>query len=59
MVCHAGVNCEDKLFHFHEMLHAVRATYSFLTDKSDVWPTRDKDCFLAVILQAKGEYLAP
>ena len=45
MVCHAGVNCEDKLFHFHEMLHAARATYSFLTDKSDVWPTRGKDCF--------------
>ena len=39
MVCHAGVNCEDKLLHFHEMLHAARATYSFLTDKSDVWPT--------------------
>ena len=45
MVCHAGVNCEDKLLHFHEMLHAARATYSFLTDKSDVWPTRGKDCF--------------
>ena len=51
MVCHAGVNCEDKLLHFHEMLHAARATYSFLTDKSDVWPTRGKDCF-ADILQA-------
>ena len=50
MVCHAGVNCEDKLLHFHEMLHAARATYSFLTDKSDVF---------ADILQAKGEYLAP
>ena len=58
MVCHAGVNCEGKLLHFHEMLHAARATYSFLTDKSDVWPTRGKDCF-ADILQAKGEYLAP
>ena len=58
MVCHAGVNCEDKLLHFHEMIHAARATYSFLTDKSDVWPTRGKDCF-ADILQAKGEYLAP
>ena len=45
MVCHAGVNCEDKLLHFHEMLHAARATYSFLTDKPDVWPTRGKDCF--------------
>ena len=45
MVCHAGVNCEDKLLHFHEMLHAARATYSFLTDKSDVWPTRGKDGF--------------
>ena len=44
MVCHAGVNCEDKLLHFHEMLHAAGATYSFLTDKSDVWPTRGKDC---------------
>ena len=44
MVGHAGVNCEDKLLHFHEMLHAARASYSFLTDKSDVWPTRGKDC---------------
>ena len=41
----AGVNCENKLLHFHEMLHAAHATYSFLTDKSDVWPTRGKDCF--------------
>ena len=56
MVSHAGVNCEDKLLHFHEMLHAARATYSFLTDKSDVWPTRGKDCFCR---HAKGEYLAP
>ena len=54
MVCHAGVNCEDKLLHFHEMLHA--ATYSFLTDKSDVWPTRGKDCFCR---HTTGEYLAP
>ena len=46
MVCHAGVNCENKLLLFHEILHATRATYScFLTDKSDVWPTRGKDCF--------------
>ena len=45
MVCHAGVNCEDKLLYFHEMLHAACATYSFLTDKSDVWSIRSKDCF--------------
>ena len=58
MVCHAGVNCEDKILHVHEMLNVARATYSFLTDKSDVWLTHDKDCF-ADILQATGEYMAP
>ena len=54
MVCHAGVNCEDKLLHFHEMIHAARATYSFLTDKSDVWPTRGKDCFLQTYYRRKA-----